>query len=79
LTEYEVASKLRVAVKEQSDAIQAEEGFWRHLILYRIFGQKVEQTSMWADSTRLRMHATVQPTCSDCGVNTESGILFQLY
>jgi len=76
LTEFEVASKLKEAVKEQSDAIREDEGFWRHFILYRLFGQKIEHTSMWADSTGLRLHATVQPTCADCGVNTEAGIFF---
>ena len=79
MSEYEVAAKLKEAVKEQSDAIKADEGFWRHFILYRLFGQKIEHTSMWADSTGLRLHATVQPTCADCGVNTDSGILFSFH
>jgi len=73
LTEAEVNAKLREAVRERSEAIREEEGFWRHLFLYRIFGQKIKQTSLWADSTGFRLHSKVYPVCSDCGANAETG------
>jgi len=68
-----VSARLRDAVREQSEAIQEDEGFWRHLFLYRIFGQRVEHSALWGDSTGLRLQAKVQPVCSDCSQNVDTG------